>query len=253
MKKTLIALLALAGVASAAIVTTPTTLEDPKDYSYVVYEGTNLNLSSATTVEGSSMISNIESSDFSSSVGYFISDTKSDANDPHNCSPGFGKVVLTLNLTNLTGTGNIFSVITAGGAVDNNYRGWGVILKADGALTFARVKGDTTIHDQATSLGTLEAGTTYTITIVSNGTKDSNGIVGRGTGNFDISVFDGTTANTYSVTGFGLNGQYLDKFVIGQASGVNGTLSVTAMVPEPATATLSLLALAGLCARRRRA
>ncbi|MBQ5664658.1 MAG: PEP-CTERM sorting domain-containing protein [Akkermansia sp.] len=29
-------------------------------------------------------------------------------------------------------------------------------------------------------------------------------------------------------------------------------MSITATVPEPTTATLSLLALAGLCARRRR-
>ncbi|MEE1265004.1 MAG: PEP-CTERM sorting domain-containing protein, partial [Akkermansia sp.] len=32
----------------------------------------------------------------------------------------------------------------------------------------------------------------------------------------------------------------------------SGTMSITATVPEPATATLSLLALAGFCARRRR-
>ena len=250
MKKTLIALMALVGVASAA--STPVTMVSPADYDYVVYEGTNLNLTSVTEVEGSAMISGMETASYASTAGYFISNTILD-NGEHNGSPGFSKVVLTLNLTDTTGTGNIFSVITgADGGIRDTYRGWGINLEADGALTFARVQASGAITDNKTSLGTLEAGSTYTITIVSNGTKNNDGIVGRGTGNFDISVFNGTTTQTYTANGFGLDGSYLDKFIIGQANGVNGTLSVTAMVPEPATATLSLLALAGLCARRRR-
>ena len=57
MKKTLIALMALAGVAAAAP-STPSTITSPADYSYVVYEGTDLTLTSATVVDAKSMISN---------------------------------------------------------------------------------------------------------------------------------------------------------------------------------------------------
>lgn len=44
----------------------------------------------------------------------------------------------------------------------------------------------------------------------------------------------------------------LDGRILLEAGGTSGVLNVTHSVPEPATATLSLLALAGLCARRRR-
>ena len=239
MKKTLIALMALAGVAMAK----PATMWAPEDYGYVAYQTTtDLSLTSSTTINASSF--DIPYGNDNAVNGLFI------AKDGGDTSPGFAKVVLTLNLTNLDATGNIFTVQTD---AQQNQSGWGFYLGAEGALTFGQTNwngGNPTIHTTKASCGTLTAETEYTITIVSNGTGS---VVGRGTDNFTITVAaEGLETASYTADGFGLNGNYVNKLMVGSANGVNGTLGVVAYVPEPATATLSLLALAGLAARRRR-
>ena len=239
MKKTLIALMALAGVAMAK----PATLFAPEDYGYVAYQtDAALSLSSSTTINASSF--DLPYGNSNTENGLFI------ARDGGDTSPGFAKVVLTLNLTNLDATGNIFTVQTD---AQQNQSGWGFYLGAEGALTFGQTNwngGNPTIHTTKASCGTLTAETEYTITIVSSGTGS---VVGRGTENFTITVAaEGIEAATYTADGFGLNGNYVNKLMVGSANGVNGTLGVVAYIPEPATATLSLLALAGLAARRRR-
>ena len=253
MKKTLIALMALASVASAAVTSAPSVLDDPSDFGYLAYQGTGISLTTTTNVTTSDlslpygMNANVDGLLYANTV---------DQNG-NNGSPGFAKVVLTLNLNSLDSTGNVFTLIGTGNNAVNDYRGWGISVGTAGALTFARVNADTTVKDNSLSLGTLVAGTTYTITIISDGTPDANGIVGRGTGNFDISVDDGNSVANFAANGFGFNGDHFDKFVIGKgtasgATAVDGVVSVAVYIPEPATATLSLLALAGLAARRRR-
>ena len=253
MKKTLIALMALASVASAAVTSAPSVLDDPSDFGYLAYQGTGISLTTTTNVTTSDlslpygMNANVDGLLYANTV----------TGTTNNGSPGCAKVVLTLNLTSLDSTGNVFTLIGTGGNAPNDYRGWGISVGTAGALTFARVKADAGINDNSLSLGTLVAGTTYTITIISNGTPDANGIVGRGTGNFDISVDDGNSVGNFTAAGFGFNGYEFDKLVIGKgtasgATAVDGVVSVAVYIPEPATATLSLLALAGLAVRRRR-
>ena len=259
MKKTLIALMALASVASAAVTSAPSVLDDPSDFGYLAYQGTGISLTTTTNVTTSDLSlpyginANVDGLLFANTV-----DTpNSGTGTQNNGSPGFAKVVLTLNLNSLDSTGNVFTLIGTGHNAVNDYRGWGISVGTAGALTFARVKADAGINDNSLSLGTLVAGTTYTITIISNGTPDANGIVGRGTGNFDISVDDGNSVGNFTAAGFGFNGYEFDKLVIGKgtasgATAVDGVVSVAVYIPEPATATLSLLALAGLAVRRRR-
>ena len=239
MKKTLIALMALAGVAMAK----PATFFAPEDYGYVAYQtDAALSLSSSTTINASSF--DFPYGNVNTENGLFI------AKDGGDTSPGFAKVVLTLNLTNLDATGNIMTVMTDNSA---NQSGWGLYLGAEGALTFGQANwngGNPNIHTAKADCGTLTADTEYTITLVSKGTGS---VVGRGTENFTITVAaEGIEAATYTADGFGLNGNYFSKMMVGSANGVNGTVGIVAYVPEPATATLSLLALAGLAARRRR-
>ena len=261
MKKTLITLLALAGVAYAAapVISSPSVLDDPSDFGYLAYQGTDISLTTTTNVTTSDMSlpyginANVDGLLIANTV-----DTKADGSaTQNNGSPGFAKVVLTLNLNSLDSTGNVFTLTGTGNGASGDYRGWGISVGTAGALTFARVKADTGINDNQLSLGNLVAGTAYTITIISNGTPDDNGLVGRGAGNFDISVDDGNSVANYTANGFGFNGDHFDKIIIGKgtangATGVDGVVSVAVYIPEPATATLSLLALAGLATRRRR-
>ncbi len=65
----------------------------------------------------------------------------------------------------------------------------------------------------------------------------------------------GTTAQAQTVTSVVLHADYVDSFCVSNAA-LNATADGIGMaariIPEPTTATLSLLALAGLAARRRR-
>lgn len=101
----------------------------------------------------------------------------------------------------------------------------------------------------------VTAGKTYTLTLYNSGSYKGadSGRVELYVGNTlaGYSVFDNTqNLNTLSVQHFSLGGRIYDD-----NNGSNITVSSAALykyVPEPTTATLSLLALAGLAARRRR-
>lgn len=96
------------------------------------------------------------------------------------------------------------------------------------------------------NLVSVASGGTYTITLTKIGkdvTVSVNGVVsGSGT------LADGVTGN---ITDIALGGNTSSQYRINEVVHSVSWSSVTA-VPEPTTATLSLLALAGLAARRRR-
>ena len=98
--------------------------------------------------------------------------------------------------------------------------------------------------DSATSDYALTIGTTYTIV-------NKTTVVGT-TGTQNISIYANdfsTPLDTISYTGNMSGGNENTKLVTWGNSAYN---VANATIPEPATATLSLLALAGLAARRRR-
>ena len=104
--------------------------------------------------------------------------------------------------------------------------------------------GDLT-KDNNNNLVAVEAGKTYTITLTKIGTNVVVAVDGVATGYGTLA--DSVTGNiTDVVLGGDRNGNYKINQVV-------HNISWSKIVPEPATATLSLLALAGLAARRRRA
>lgn len=258
MKKTIIALLAIGSVAMAdsiywdqAYSASSITLNRGDD---------GINLSDLT--EGALDITDIS--------GYFISKVGNDT------SPALGKVDITFTLTDVTSTNTLFTIA----ANSASQAGWGVTIK-EGSLYLGQMTinaGNTTsaMHNYAancSAIGTVTANTSYTLSVISSAsTTGANGSTvspGRGTDNFSVTLSTDsmTTPVTATVAGFGLNGSSLSRVYIGGSNSTseNGTfgnvtsfaLSIpgtapTPSIPEPTTAALSLLALAGLAARRRR-
>ena len=125
MKKTLIALMALAGVAMAE----PASYWSADDFGYVTYQTTtSLSLSSSTEIGMHQL--NLPYGNSNTKDGLFV------ARDGSDTSVGFAKLVLTLNLTNLDNVGNIFSVHTES---TQSPSAWGFALGEAGALTFGQM------------------------------------------------------------------------------------------------------------------
>ena len=257
MKKTLVALLALGSVAMADSIYW--------DQAYST-SGINLNrgddgVNLSQLTEGALSVNDIS--------GYFINKVGNDT------SPGLGKVDITFTLTDVTTANTLFTIA----ANSDKQAGWGVTIK-DGSLYLGQMTinaGNTTsaMHSytaNCTAIGTVSANTSYTLSIISNAsTLGANGATvsaGRGIDNFSITLTsDSMEPVSTTAAGFGLNGTTINRVYLGGSNSTNdngtfGTvtnfaLSIpgtapTPVVPEPATATLSLLALAGLAARRRR-
>ena len=229
MKKTLIAILALGCIAMAE--------EDPNIVEITSTSGSNFNTDWSTTLQSS---------------GWEKGDS----------------YVLTLYVTGGLGTGGVMKLddscylVTQNGAQANVYFGLNSSNSnsfADGwnnnwttgydseSLTLTRTAttypaASWTMNDAGSSSATRAWGNTWAITITGDSEQtiieymynDANTRTDRFvlSKDFDLSKF------SFTNTGAVLSG--------------DGVLMVTKAVPEPATGSLSLLALAGLCARRRR-
>lgn len=91
---------------------------------------------------------------------------------------------------------------------------------------------------------TLEAGNTYTLTLTKIGNNLTLGVDGK-----DVAFGYFDSAVSGNITDIALGGNTGGNYRINETV---HSVSMSKIVPEPATATLSLLALAGLAARRRR-
>ena len=211
MKKTIIALLALAGVAAAA----PLTLTSPA----------NGSLSSGNNAVA-------WSEDYSTLTSWELSFTLTDA--------ALGDAILFG--TDRDGSG------AAGYILSTN---------VDGSLeVYARNIGVN--YSNSTAAGVVTAGTPVAITFsfVADENQYTNEIVG---GTFTVKA--GEATSSWAVTsGLGytdLTNNSVSRFWTNGGAEQFSNITVTKLdnnmvVPEPTTATLSLLALAGLAARRRR-
>lgn len=171
-----------------------------------------------------------------------------------------------LSLTLIQGEGNVGgakTIDTAGAlsidittdVTSNNKGTWDVTLTGNGSLSFSGANnnpiGTLTLDLTKSNLfsgysvigNTYELVTVNVVTVTGRTTFDSVALAdGSKLGGFDM---------TLSESELSASATNLGKYTISQGDGGVFITYVTA-TPEPTTATLSLLALAGLCARRRR-
>ena len=188
---------------------------------------------------------------------YFLANVNGDK------SPAVGKLEMAITFTNVNTTSTVIAFSNDGGA----QCGWGVTIK-DGSLYVGQMTVNssnttsvmTNYTANCTEIGQVVSNKAYTLTLISYGTENSDGKPGRGDDNFYFVLSDGVDQTSGYAAGFGLNGTTGLKYIeLGGSNGTAdsgqfGTVSSLSLyvVPEPTTATLSLLALCGLAARRRR-
>ena len=256
MKKTLVALLALASVASAVELTTIATMDE---------------LVAAATWNGASKVDDMSVTTYSFSDGAYIGGITLDAvNSALQDSSKYITIAAWVNMSDTNGVESIFGY----GAQQSGFK-----FCTNGSGLQYTAKG---VADKETA-GVGLAANTWTLVGISfkGGTAAADGakyFAGTGNSNFYTRNLGGfalpSAADQTFAIGSGnssgegretFNGQIAGLTIFTSDSviaGVNdvttimGTtapeLLVTPSVPEPTTATLSLLALAGLAARRRR-
>ncbi len=254
MKKTIIALMALASVASAVELTRIATMDE---------------LVAAGTLYDATKVDNMSVTTYSFSDGAYIGAITLDAvNNALQDSSKYITIAAWVNMSDTNGVESIFSY----GAQQNGFK-----LCTNGAGLQYTAKG---VADKDTANVGLTANT-WTLVGISfkGGTAAADGakyIAGTANNNFYTRNLGGfalpSEADQTFAIGSGnsgnaretFNGQIAGLTIFTSDSVIAGVNDVTAImgttapelltpsVPEPTTATLSLLALAGLAARRRR-
>ena len=254
MKKTLVALLALASVASAAELTTIATMDE---------------LVAAATWNGASKVDDMSVTTYSFSDGAYIGGiTLGAVNSALQDSSKYITIAAWVNMSDTNGVESIFGY----GAQANGFK-----FCTNGSGLQYTAKG---VADKETA-GVGLAADTWTLVGISfkGGTDAAYGakyFAGTGNGNFYTRELGGFAVPSEADQTFAIgsgnsgnaretfNGQIAGLTIFTSDSVINGVNDVTAImgttapefvapsVPEPTTATLSLLALAGLAARRRR-
>ena len=225
MKKTLITLLALAGVAMASTNTITLTLPDAL---LGTTDNGNQALTWDTTAAG---ISTLESWS------------------------------LQFDVTDKTLENNTYLFGTDKG--DNGAAGYYVASHTNGSITFGYRVNDTATAHITTDAGVLTANTATTITLqfIADVNIETKEVVGGiftltcGNEEYSYTLGDNDDLDDTAITS-GANCRFWTNMQNGAPRETFSNISLTRLdsklVPEPTTATLSLLALAGLAARRRR-
>ena len=262
MKKTLIALMAMAGVAAANPVVEPAglNLSITEDSVSWVYAGTD-NVAKTLTSTNATL-----------SNGSFTTNGTGAVGDRLGSGPQYTPIVKGVEMNTFTLTFTAEWTNNAEGASmlmswgEGGNWGFGFGVNADG--NWAVVQGQYNRAESITLSGVeaVNTGSAQEFTIIGRieqiGDIYNDGGAGQRQGFYHVSayvgdelVYQGTYGSDSNHIGFG---QSYDPY-IGFGAGLNGanatvmTVSnATLYIPEPATATLSLLALAGLAARRRR-
>ena len=233
MKKTLIALMALAGVACGATAITGSNMDSltlPKGGDFW-----------ADPFEFTFAISGDISGDYDI-VGLYCGD-RTGGSWNFNCFVlNNGENGITLSLDRVKTVDNYDSVNN-----DTTYNGSSADSKTpENSSTFVTSSGTAV---------TLQKNVEYTVKYLGGANKDDGkGIPGASAnlylGEELVGSFSG---GSFNLSGGGTNGVNAMIWQSNEAYITSITINGKTTVPEPATATLSLLALAGLCARRRRA
>ena len=237
MKKTIIALMALVGVASATESDiTPITLGVTfDDCAQATASAVTLSVEGVMTGSVASLVqtdtTNGVSLKISGAAGrdkaVFTPDTNVGDGTPWTATFNFENVDKALTSLDSINLGVV--LFSGGGDYQTSYASW------TGDITFAATITDSTTASQ---LGTFA----YTLTPES----------GRGSTPFNITL-SGTSIDLTDVSSFNMELKLTETLGTGTFAGLKTMgFTGTPVVPEPTTATLSLLALAGLAARRRR-
>ncbi len=231
MKKTMIALLAMAGAAFGADYTVENiwTVNFGTEYGDNGYQisGDLTNIGTVwdiTAVEGGTQTGSarvhLQSGDFGDWSGDF-------------------EFSVTLTLGDTISASNNWPVFFQLMGNDNNLR-VGPYIAADNVVDM-----DGNLTKNSEQAASVAPGGTYTITLTKIGSTVSAAVDGVVSSTGTVSNYSGTISDVF------LGGANYDYYKL---NSVVHSISMGAVttVPEPATATLSLLALAGLAARRRR-
>lgn len=252
MKKTLIALVALTGAAMAANEDSLLWTLDFTGGSYAITTG------AAWTGGSYAPSTGWGSQDFNTTAGALTSDgDKKVALEGANPGVGLGsEFTLTMNV-NLTGTGGNDTSDTAYWIVslNQNQGSWYIGAQYDTTTQQVVVGNANHTLTNVASYGTYALSDIKTITLTMEGALNA-------AGTFTIYVNDQKAAEATVAAGdrhgnAGFNNGVVFMNKMSEHDGVAGSITSASLysgvlVPEPATATLSLLALAGLAARRRR-
>ena len=254
MKKTLIALMALAGVASAYDVWTFDATTADKN-------GTVTTAPITINIEGFGQTSTTAVTYVDGSYSYVVAPEGSDFSTGSGATSNAFTLMTYVNFDTITSGTEYFIFGTGetnGGGTAINYIG--------GQLSLSQ---KTKSHNTTTGVS-LEADTWYHIALAYDGSDNSMDVFVNGELQKSITLTGDYVAPSNSKIYFGAgstNGGQDDfagsiaqfQIVQGVALGASDIKAIaipaapeTPSVPEPATATLSLLALAGLAARRRR-
>ena len=254
MKKTLIALMALAGVACGASSSSynelTSSLKTGMMYAW------DFNAGSAITFQatGASDITNANNSTVNEGTTYA---ELVGSNCMHNKQglTGFsdGDFTVSIDVMDL-GPNNWYNVLTLGNDSNNLIQ---VQLTNGGDLMFYNAMDDGQLQSTDTGIDG-DAQTWSTVTIVSDSTNGNLSLYVDGSQKASAGDWDAGELTTLSV-GYACIGNdqrimtdgYIDNLYIWNRA-LNASEVSALIIPEPATATLSLLALAGLAARRRR-
>ena len=238
MKKTLIALMAMAGAAFGADYTTETIWTAQFSNTYKNADGSVKGYTTDLTSPGKFW----DASDVATANG---AQTRSNKRI-HMKGGTYGdwgsdfELSITLTLTGNSITAGHISELKADSTGDWLCMG----VNGNGALTLSGKNGEFTA---GTATGTVTVGTVYTLTFVKLGNEVTLS-AGDASVTATLSGFTGTIDNI-ALGGNTGEGNRVPVLVSGM---VMSSVTPAPAVPEPTTATLSLLALAGLAARRRR-
>mgnify|MGYP003296534800 CR=1 FL=1 len=246
MKKTLIALMALAGVAAADITTITTEWNFDNNLT-----STGSVVTTGSWVKGQDGLTEATYGVDDVYGSYLVLDGKGyvKVNNTY-WSTGSGTLALGSNDTSFTISATVMfdsipSEIFLMGTSNNHDEGFAFTLM-DGKLALT---AKSIAHNTLNSMTALTADTWYTLGVSYDAeTNVANfSVNGNSVGTLTLSSgYDAAEA-----VGMAIGAGGADQ-AQGVWSGKIANLSITTTVPEPTTATLSLLALAGLAARRRR-